>query len=366
MSTQRDYYEILGLSKGASVDEAKKAYRKLAMQHHPDRVPEEKKKEAEERFKEISEAYAVLSDPKKKQLYDQYGHAGVDSRYTQEDIFRGANFSDIFGDRGFEDVFGNIFSDFGFDIFGGSSRRRRSGYHQASGEHIQARVKITLEEAASGSKKEIAYYRFEPCNTCSGSGVKPGSSKITCTLCKGAGAVRSGMGFISVSQTCPNCRGRGKVIKDRCRNCAGEGRVKKEHKLKVRIPKGAKDGSILRLKGEGSFLGGQRGDLYLHVVLAPHFKFKREGNNLRYQTKISALEAILGTEIEVPTLQNRVKMKIPSGTQPDTVFRLKNKGLPEVNSAQTGDQLVEVGVEIPKKVSRKERKLFEEIIKLRK
>lgn len=367
MSTQRDYYEILGLSKGASVDEVKKAYRKLAMKHHPDRVPDEKKKEAEEKFKEISESYAVLSDPKKKQLYDQYGHAGVDSRYSQEDIFRGANFSDIFGGGGggFEDIFGSVFSDFG-DIFGGGRSSRRRGYSQAAGESIQARIRISLEEAAFGTEKEITYYRFDSCSTCSGTGVKPGSSKVTCSLCKGAGSVRSGMGFISVSQSCPNCRGQGKVIKDRCRECAGEGRVKKQHKMKVKIPKGVRDGSILRLKGEGSFLGQSRGDLYLHVSIASHLKFKREGNNLRYRISIDALEAILGTEIQVPTLNGKVKMKIPAGTQPDTVFRLKNKGMPELNSNRAGDQLVEVGIEIPKRVSKKERKLFEEIAKIKK
>lgn len=368
MSTQRDYYEILGLKKGASVNEVKKAYRKLAMKHHPDRVPEEKKKEAEEKFKEISESYAVLSDPKKKQLYDQYGHAGVDSRYSQEDIFKGANFSDIFGGAsggGFEDVFGSIFSDFGFDIFGGSSRGRRGGFRQSSGENIQARIRISLEEAAFGAEKEISYYRLDPCTTCSGTGVKPGSSKVTCSLCKGAGTVRSGMGFISVSQTCPNCRGQGKVIKDRCRQCSGQGHLKKQHRLKVKIPKGVKDGSILRLSKEGSFLGQARGDLYLHITISTHSIFKREGNTLRYRIDIDAVDAVLGTEIKVPTLNGRVKMKIPAGTQPDTVFRLKGKGMPELNSKHCGDELVEIGIKIPKKVSRKEKKLFEEIVKSR-
>lgn len=366
MSTQRDYYEILGLTKGASVDEVKKAYRKLAMQYHPDRVSEEKKKESEEKFKEVSEAYAVLSDPAKKQLYDQYGHAGVDSRYTQEDIFRSANFSDIFGGSGFEDAFGGIFSDLGFDIFGGGMKRGRGGYRQASGEDIQARIKITLEEVLQGTKKEISYYRYDSCRTCSGSGVQPGSSKITCTLCKGSGAIRSGMGFISVSQTCPNCRGQGKVIKERCRQCAGEGRGKQKHKIKVKIPKGVKDGSILRLRGEGSFLGSAHGDLYLHVLIEPHLMFKREDSNLRYQAKVDALNAILGTEIEVPTLSGKVKMKIPSGTQPGTVFRLRGKGLPEVNSNRLGDELIQIGIEIPKKISNREKKLLEEAVKLRK
>ncbi|MFO8052814.1 MAG: molecular chaperone DnaJ [Candidatus Omnitrophota bacterium] len=368
MNTQRDYYEILGLQKGASIEEVKKAYRKLAMKHHPDRVPEDKKKEAEEKFKEISESYAVLSDPKKKQLYDQYGHAGVDSRYSQEDIFKGANFSDIFGGggaAGFEDIFGSIFSDFG-DIFGGGGRSRRGGFRQSAGENIQARIKISLEEAAFGAEKELSYYRFDSCPTCSGTGVKPGSSTVTCSLCKGTGAVRSGMGFISVSQTCPNCRGQGKVIKDRCRKCSGQGRVKKQHRIKVKIPKGVKDGSILRLSKEGSFLGQGRGDLYLHVAISAHSQFRREGKNLHCQVEIDVLEAILGTEIKVPTLDGKVKMKIPAGTQPDTVFRLKNKGMPELNSNRAGDELVEVGVRIPKKISRKEKKLFEEVAKIRK
>ncbi|MCF7873390.1 MAG: molecular chaperone DnaJ [Candidatus Omnitrophica bacterium] len=369
MNTQRDYYEVLGLQKGASIEEVKKAYRKLAMKHHPDRVSEDKKKEAEEKFKEISESYAVLSDPKKKQLYDQYGHAGVDSRYSQEDIFRGANFSDIFGGgggAGFEDIFGSIFSDFGFDMFGGGGRGRRGGFKQSSGESIQARIKISLEEAAFGAEKEISYYRFDPCPRCSGTGVKPGSSKVTCSLCKGTGTVRSGMGFISVSQTCPNCRGRGKVIKDRCRQCSGEGRVKKQHRMKVKIPKGVKDGSILRLNKEGSFSGQARGDLYLHITISSHPQFRREGKNLRCHIGVDALDVILGTEIKVPTLNGKVKMKIPAGTQPDTVFRLKNKGMPELNSSRFGDELVEVGIRIPKKVSKKEKKLFEEIAKMRK
>ncbi|MBD3264748.1 MAG: molecular chaperone DnaJ [Candidatus Omnitrophica bacterium] len=364
MSTKKDYYDILGVPKGTGVDEIKKIYRQLVMKHHPDRVPEEKKKEAEERFKEISEAYAVLSDPKKKELYDKYGHAGIDSRYTTEDIFRGADFSDIFGGGGgFGDIFENIFSDFGFDIFGGGRSRRRSARMQ-HGEDLQLQTTISLKEAALGAEKNVSYYRYEACDKCSGTGAAPGSKKITCPTCKGAGSVRSGMGFISIAQTCPNCKGSGQIIQNPCRNCSGQGRVRLRKNLKINIPKGVDTGSVLRLKDEGNYAPGGRGDLYLYIAVEPHPVFKRDGDNLRCKVKIGVVKAVLGTEIEVPTLTGRARMKVPPGTQSQTVFRLKNKGISNLRSKHTGDELVEVEIEVPRKLSSRQKKLYSELDRL--
>ncbi len=366
MTTKRDYYEILGVSKGASVDEVKKAYRKLVMRHHPDRVESDKKKEAEEKFKEISEAYAVLSDPQKKQLYDQYGHAGIDSRYSTEDIFRNADFSSIFGGMGgFGDIFDQIFGGMGGDIFGGGGRR---SYRRRVGEDIQLQVKISLEEASTGIDKDVTFNRYDSCSRCNGSGVEPGSSKITCPTCKGKGAVRSGLGgFISFSQTCPECGGQGQVIKNRCKQCSGEGRVKSKKTLKVSIPKGVDTGSILRLRGEGcSAPGASRGDLYVYISVNPHPLFERKGDNIRCKVKVSLLKAILGSQIEVPTLYGNVEMKIPAGTQPNAVFRLKNKGIANLRSKRPGDQLVDIEIEIPRRLSFREKRLVEQWAKLRK
>ena len=363
MSSTRDYYDILGLAKGVSVEEVKKAYRQLVMKHHPDRVPQDQKKKAEERFKEVSEAYAVLSDLKKKQLYDQYGHAGIDSRYSTEDIFRGADFSSIFGGMGggFGDIFEHIFSDSGSDIFGGS-RKSRS---QRRGEDIQMQISITLEEASFGAEKNISFYRYDNCSTCQGSGAEPGSSKVRCSACSGQGAVKSGLGFISFSQTCPTCSGSGEVIKNRCRKCQGSGRVKAKKNLKVNIPQGVDTGSVLRLREEGNSGFEGRGQLYLYIEVKPHSIFHREGDDVRCKVSLSAFKAILGTEIEVPTLVGKVKMKVPSGTQPNTIFRLKNKGIVNLRTKRLGDQLVELEIEIPRRLSSKERKILEELAKLK-
>lgn len=358
-STQRDYYEILGVSKGALVDEIKKAYRKLAMQYHPDRVSADKKKASEEKFKEISEAYAVLSDSQKKELYDQYGHAGIDSRFSTEDIFRNADFSSIFENFTGGGIFEDIFSD-----FGGSSRSRGGGGRRR-GQDIQLEMSITLEEAGSGVEKEIAYHRNEGCSRCSGTGAEPGSSKITCSTCRGRGAVSSGMGFISFSQTCPTCRGAGVIIKNKCSVCGGQGRIRDRKKLKVTIPPGVDTGSVLRLREEGHYGAGGRGELYLHISVKPHSVFKRDGDELICETKINLLQAVLGAEIEVPTLAGKVKMKVPSGTQPHMTFRLRDKGFYNLRTKRMGDQLVIVDVEIPKKLSSKEKNLYEELAKLR-
>lgn len=363
-STNRDYYDILGLSKGAGVDEIKKAYRQLVMKCHPDRVESAKKKEAEARFKEISESYAVLSDPGKKQLYDQYGHTGIDSRYTTEDIFRGTDFSSFFGGGGgLGDIFEQLFSGSGSDIFGGGSTRRSRG---RTGEDLQIQVNISLEEVSSGVEKEIAFSRYNQCTSCRGSGVAAGSSKQACGTCKGSGTVRAGLGgFISFAQTCPNCGGEGKVIANPCRSCSGQGRVKSSKKLKVSIPKGVDNGSILRLKSEGNFEGSGRGDLYVYIGVRPHQIFVRDADNIHCKVDVGALQAVLGAEIDVPTLYGRVKMRIPPGTQPNTVFRLRNKGVTNLRSKRLGDELVVAEIKIPKKLSLREKKLFKELVKLR-
>ncbi|MDD4182921.1 MAG: molecular chaperone DnaJ [Candidatus Omnitrophica bacterium] len=370
MSTQRDYYEILGVKKTASVEDIKRAYRQLVMQYHPDRVAPEKKKEAEEKFKELSEAYGVLSDPSKKQLYDQYGHAGVDSRYSTEDIFKNADFSDIFRGRqaggaqgDFSSVFEEFFSDLGFDVFGSSSRQGQS--RRRHGEDVQLEMSVTLEEAAFGAEKEISFYHFENCSQCNGSGAQPGSKKETCNVCRGRGVVSSGMGFISFTQTCPNCRGEGVIFKNRCSKCSGQGRLKTKKQVKVTIPQGVDDGSVLRLKGEGNFGEGGYGDLYLHIAVKPHILFQRQGDDVRCKVKISVFKAILGAEIEVPSLSGNVKMNIPAGTQPNAVFRLRGKGIANLRTKRVGDELVEVEIEIPKRVSANERNVLLEIAKER-
>ena len=258
MTTKRDYYEILGVSKSAGVDEIKKTYRTLALKFHPDRVPADQKKAAEEKFKEISEAYAVLSDPEKRKMYDQYGHAGIDQRYAQEDIFRGADFSSIFGNMGSGGMFEDLFSDLGFDIFGGGSGRgagRGAGAgRQRKGRDLEITVNITLEEAATGTQKLITVPRYEICPTCSGSGAKPGTKKTSCQQCHGSGRVVVSSGFFQLAQTCPKCHGQGEFIQTPCPDCRGEGRVRKTSKIEIKIPAGVDTGSNLRVRGEGEAL----------------------------------------------------------------------------------------------------------------
>ncbi len=367
MGTKRDYYEILGVSREASVDDIKRAYRKLVMQYHPDRVPSEKKKEAEEKFKEISEAYAVLSDPKKRSLYDQYGHAGIDSRFTTDDIFRGADFSWIFKDLGGfgsgSSIFDEIFSDLGFDFFGGGTRRttRRA----RKGEDIHFEMEISLEEAAVGGTKTLNFSRWEACPQCKGSGAAVGATKSTCPTCRGRGQVTSGMGFISISQTCPTCGGEGTVVSAKCPHCRGKGLVRVNKSVKVNIPAGVDTGSVLRLKDEGNYGLGGFGDLYLHLKVRKHPVFERIGSDLKCKVKLSMVKAALGGEIEIPTLMGRAKMKVPPGTQPNTIFRLRGKGIVDLHTKRVGDELVEVEVEIPRRLSSREKSLLMEFGKLR-
>ena len=365
MTTKRDYYEILGVKKNATLDEIKKAYRELALRYHPDRVPHEQKKEAEEKFKEISEAYAVLSDSQKRALYDQYGHSGIDQKYAYEDIFKGADFSSVFSDLGDfglgGGMFEDIFSDLGFDIFGSRSRR---GQHTQRGRDLEIAVGITLEEAAEGVEKTITLPRYEVCQTCAGSGAKPGTKKAACPQCKGAGRTRVSNGFFQLVQTCSHCRGEGKVIQALCSSCQGEGRTKITRKIKVKIPAGVDSGSHLRIRGEGEHGTTGRGDLYVIIELRPHEIFQRQGNDIFTEEKIGLAKAILGGETEVPTLSGKVSMKIPAGTQSGKVFRLKGKGVPDVHGRDTGDELVRINVEIPTRLTAQQRSLIEEFAKL--
>ncbi len=364
-AAKRDYYEILGVKKSASLDEIKKAYRGMALRYHPDRVPHEQKKEAEEKFKEISEAYAVLADSQKRALYDQYGHAGIDQKYAYEDIFKGADFSSVFqdlGDSGFGGgLFDEIFSDLGFDISGG---RGRQGSRSRRGRDLEITIDITLEEAAGGVEKTITVPRYEVCPNCSGSGAKPGTKKTTCSQCRGSGRVVVSSGFFQLAQTCPRCRGEGSTIQSLCHECRGEGRTKVTRNIKVKVPAGVDTGSHLRIRGEGEAGTAGRGDLYVIIEVMPHNIFQRHNNDISTEITISLTKAILGAEVEVPTLNGNVTMKIPAGTQGGRVFRLKEKGVPDVHGRGIGDELVKVNVEIPTRMSAEQRQLIEEFARV--
>ncbi|MFZ5800090.1 MAG: molecular chaperone DnaJ [Candidatus Omnitrophota bacterium] len=361
---KRDYYEILGVSKNATLDDIKKAYRGLALQYHPDRVPPEKKKEAEEKFKEISEAYAVLSDSQKRSLYDQYGHSGIDQKYTYEDIFKGADFSSIFeglsdfgfGGGLFEEIFGNA----GYEVFG-STRRGRSGRR---GRDIQYEVDITLEEAYSGAEKTIQVPRYEICPSCSGSGARPGSKKAICPQCKGAGQIVMSSGFFRMAQTCAQCGGEGKIITQPCSECRGEGRVKVTRKIQVKIPPGVDNNSHLRIRGEGEAGTAGKGDLYILIGVRPHPIFTRDGNDIQTEIGLSFVTAALGGEMEVPTLSGDVRMKIPPGTQSGRVFRLRDKGMPDVHGFRRGDELVRVMIRVPENLTAEQRRILNEYARL--
>ncbi|MFP4473332.1 MAG: molecular chaperone DnaJ [Candidatus Omnitrophota bacterium] len=362
---KKDYYEILGVPKDASAQQIKKAYRSKALKYHPDRVPEEKKKEAGEKFKEISEAYGVLSDAQKRQMYDQYGHAGIDQNFSSEDIFRGTDFSG-FGDIG--DILNQFFGGGGgggaggFDFFGGGGFGGAGGGRQAQrGRDIQYEIEISLGDAFHGARKKIRLPRYEHCQDCKGTGAKNGTALRTCSQCGGSGQVMMSSGFFRMAQTCGACHGRGKVITERCSKCRGEGRVKEVRTIDVTIPAGVNDESRLRIQGEGEVASGGSGDLYLYIRIQPHKVFKRRGLDIEVQQPVSYLIAAMGGEVEVPTLNGKVTMKVPAGTQSGKTFRLKGKGMPHIRGGAPGDQYVHVMIQVPKTLSEKEQELLQQI-----
>ncbi|WP_374349275.1 molecular chaperone DnaJ [Chitinimonas sp.] len=348
---KKDFYEILGVNRDASDEDIKKSYRKLAMKYHPDRNPDSK--DAEDKFKEAKEAYEILSDSQKRAAYDQYGHAGVDPQSGMGGGFGGAG--------GFADAFGDIFG----DIFGGGGNRGgRSNVYRGS--DLRYNLEVSLEEAARGTETKIKIPTHDECDTCHGTGAKPGTEAKTCGTCQGHGQVRIQQGFFSLQQTCPTCHGSGKVIPDPCRTCHGQGRVKANKTLSVKIPAGVDEGDRIRLSGEGEpgVNGGPPGDLYVVIHIKKHSVFERDGNDLHCEMPISFATAALGGEIEIPTLDGAVKLKIPAETQTGAVFRLRGKGIKGVRSAITGDLMCHVSVETPVKLTERQKDLlreFEEI-----
>lgn len=341
MATKRDYYEVLGVDKSATADELKKAYRKQALKHHPDKNQGDG--ESEERFKEINEAYEVLCDEEKRAAYDRFGHEGV-----------GAGAQG--GGYGFG--FSDIFSDFFGDMFSHSNKKTK----QRRGEDLRYSVKINFEEAIFGVSKEIKFNRYEKCATCDGSGSKKGSAPITCPICKGTGEIRQQQGFFAVSRTCYKCKGDGEIIENPCSVCAGEGRVVKERKMDIKIPAGIDDGNRLKVSGEGAsgVFGGPSGDLYVDINVAPHNIFKRKGDDVFVTVPISFSQAALGCEIDAPTVSGKSVIKVPSGTQSGAQFTLKGKGAPRVNSVARGNEYVNIIVETPTNLTAKQKKLLEE------
>ncbi|WP_137719378.1 molecular chaperone DnaJ [Methylobacillus flagellatus] len=346
---KKDFYEVLGVNRDASDEEIKKAYRKLAMKYHPDRNPDNPK--AEESFKEAKEAYEILSDEEKRGAYDQYGHAGVDPSMGGGGGGGAGfgNFSDAFGD-----IFGDIFG-------GGGGGGRRSNVYR--GADLRYNMEISLEDAARGTETKIRIPVMSECETCHGSGARPGTQPVTCTTCNGHGQVRMQQGFFSVQQTCPKCHGSGKMVKEPCPTCHGGGRVKQHKTLSVKIPAGVDEGDRIRLSGEGEagVNGGPTGDLYVVVHLKPHEIFKRDGANLHCEMPISFTTAALGGEIEIPTLDGHAKMKIPAETQTGAVFRLRGKGIKPLRSNELGDLMCHVVVETPVRLTERQKELLREM-----
>ena len=350
---KKDYYELLGVAKTATDDELKKQYRKLAMKYHPDRNPDNA--EAEEKFKEIKEAYEVLTDPQKRSLYDRYGHAGLEGASSGS----GGGGSGA-GYSSFSDVFGDIFG----DIFGGS---RGGGSGAFRGADLSYTLEITLEEAANGVESKIRVPTMETCETCHGSGAKPGTRPTTCPNCEGRGQVRMSQGFFAIQQTCPRCQGSGQLIEDPCQTCYGEGRVRKSRTLSVKIPAGISHGDRIRLAGEGEsgVNGGQSGDLYVQIRIKTHEVFTRQGDDLHCDVPISFTTAALGGQVDVPTLDGKATITIPAETQTGKVFRLRGKGIKGVRSHAKGDLLCRVILETPVSLTDEQKELlrqFEEIM----
>ena len=345
MAAKRDYYEVLGVSKSSSMDEIKQQYRKLALKFHPDR---NKSSEAAEHFKEISEAYAVISDPEKKQVYDQHGHAGVDGRYSSEDIFQGAQ------GGGFDSIFESIFGRSG----GGF------GFNRQRGSDLLYEASVTLEDVLRGKKMEINLQKQIKCNVCGGTGAKPGTGKKTCATCKGHGQVRQtrNMGFASfvTEATCPACRGQGSIIETPCNQCQGQGKKKGSKTVTFDIPPGIDSGDYT-VSGEGDEMpDGANGDLIVRVRVQPHLKFNRDGKDIFYDQDVSMIDAALGCEVTVPTLEGTEKIKIEAGSQPNTIIKLKGKGVTHINSRGKGDQFVRIVVNVPKKLGKHQKNLLQE------
>jgi molecular chaperone DnaJ len=350
MTTRRDYYEILGVERNAQEEEIKKSYRKLAMQFHPDRNPGNK--EAEEMFKEAAEAYEVLNDQEKRDIYNRYGHEGLN----------GAGYR---GFSGFEDIFSSFGDIFG-DVFGFNTGRSRSRTGARVGADLRYDLRISFMDAALGATTEINLEKYTLCSACGGSGCAPGTSPQICSRCQGRGQVTQSSGFFSISSTCPQCRGQGGVITSPCRECSGGGKVKIHKTVQLKIPAGVETGSRLRLRGEGEEgeRGGPNGDLYVFIDVEPHDIFKRNGNDVYCRLPVTFIQATLGGNVEAPTLMGTEKLKIPPGTQPGRVFRLKGKGIAHLRGYGRGDQIIETVVTIPANLTKKQEELLKEFDRL--
>ncbi len=362
MAKKRDYYQVLGVEKNATQDDIKKAYRKLAMKYHPDRNPGDKL--AEERFKEAAEAYEVLHDEEKRKRYDLHGHEGLSGMGGGQGAPNFSSFEDIFSH--FADIFGGGGGGQGGSIFEGVFGGGSFGQGVRAGASLKCRVNITFEESAAGTTKTIELRRNEICSTCNGTGSAPGSKPRTCATCGGRGQVYRNQGFFSVAQTCPTCHGKGVFIDKPCNQCKGSGRESKVVRIKVTIPAGIEDGTRLRIpdEGEPSDSGGPRGDLYCYIFVAEHDFFNRQGDDVVCQIPITFSQAALGTELEVPTLKNKARVKIPAGTQSGQVFRLRGLGFKRLRDKTEGDQIVQVIVETPKKLTPRQEELFREMATL--
>jgi molecular chaperone DnaJ len=352
---KRDYYEVLGVARNAGEAELKKAYRRLALQYHPDRNPDDP--DAEERFKEASEAYAVLSDPDKRRAYDRFGFEGVGAG-------AGPGFGQDFGDLGsFTDLFNDLFG----DLFGqraGAAGGRRRGRGQR-GADLRYNLEISLHDVLNGLDAKLRIPKMRPCGTCSGSGARAGTSPERCTRCRGSGQVVFQQGFFRISRPCDQCGGEGEIVRERCPDCRGAGRVQGQQTLQVRVPPGVDDGARLRVAGEGEagISGGPPGDLYVVISVRSHELFQREGVHLHCEVPVQFVQAALGAEIEVPTLEGKVTLRIPEGTQSGTQMRLRAKGLPALGGQGRGDQIVRIFVEVPTKISDRQRELLEQFAK---
>lgn len=351
MAGERDYYEVLGVSKDATADVLKKAYRKAALQFHPDKNPGDK--EAEEKFKEAANAYEILSNPEKRARYDRFGHeafrGGGGSYQNVDDIF--SNFSDIFGDF------------FGGGGFGGSTSRRARQTGPARGADLRYRTEMTLEEVVSGIERDIEFETDSNCETCHGTGAKKGTQAATCTTCGGQGQVIARQGFFQVATTCPTCHGSGQIIKEKCESCTGKGRVKTKRKIRVTIPAGVDTGTQLRVsnEGEGGYRGGPNGDLYVEVHVRNHERFEREGSHLYSELEVSYLQAALGAELEFESIDGTEKVRVPPGTQPGARLRVEGRGVPQLRSRGRGDLILAIDVKIPTKLSKDEEKMLRQI-----